>query len=308
MRAKTSILCVYNSRAILDEMLLSSLGKQTMTGTELILLDNTKARYSSVAQAYNSALTSVSGDVILAVHQDVQFYDRNALQMLHDLLVRISPRTLVGVLGASLEARGLARTKRTIYAGEGYLEDFRRVDHTYTSIPHHVQTLDECFLAARRDSFPDQAFVDLPECRWDHYIGLTCHRLHGMGFTSMVVPLGVNHAPTRKYAFSLNSTSPSLCNNYGPALLERMSTCYLATSIIERYLTSDSVDQRLSHRISTCSIRYPIPSPQLTLFRYGLKALNRVCRISPRIRAYVGGRIRSQAIDRLASRELLTID
>ena len=118
MRAKTSILCVYNSRAILDEMLLSSLGKQTMTGTELILLDNTKARYSSVAQAYNSALTSVSGDVILAVHQDVQFYDRNALQMLHDLLVRISPRTLVGVLGASLEARGLARTKRHHHAGE----------------------------------------------------------------------------------------------------------------------------------------------------------------------------------------------
>ena len=67
-----SIICVYNNKKILDEMLLRSLSTQTKE-FELILLDNYQNKFKSATEALNFGGKLAKNDYLMFVHQDIDF-------------------------------------------------------------------------------------------------------------------------------------------------------------------------------------------------------------------------------------------
>ena len=71
-----SIICVYNNKEILEKYLLESLKTQNEE-YELILIDNRENKFNSAASALNYGGKKSKGEILIFVHQDVEFYENN---------------------------------------------------------------------------------------------------------------------------------------------------------------------------------------------------------------------------------------
>ena len=64
-----SVICIYNSRELLEKYLLKSLNIQNMD-YEQILVDNSSKKFASAAEALNYGGKKASGQYLICVHQD----------------------------------------------------------------------------------------------------------------------------------------------------------------------------------------------------------------------------------------------
>ncbi len=67
---------------------------------ELIGIDNIKGSFNSCAAAYNTALKQVKTEYVLFSHQDIEFRNRSALELLFQYIKSIGDENIIGVAGA----------------------------------------------------------------------------------------------------------------------------------------------------------------------------------------------------------------
>jgi len=185
-----SVICVYNNKQILQKNLLSSLEKQNQK-YQLILLNNTRHKFKSAAEALNFGAKKARGKYLMFVHQDVRLEDKNWLAKATQFLDGLKDLGIAGVVGMSESGQGnKSRGRNVIKHGEppapwSWGNPIKE--------PEVVQTLDECLLIVPRRVF-DKLQFDEKTCNDWHLYGVDyCLSIKKLGFLSYVLPLVIYH-------------------------------------------------------------------------------------------------------------------
>jgi hypothetical protein len=181
-----SVVCVYNDRETLEEYLLKSLRAQSVE-YELILLDNTKGRFKSAAQALNRGGKRAKGKYIMFVHQDVDLISPRFLAEAEAMLDALHRQGISGVAGKTEECPEVI-TNILHGASSEPVKGIR------LSAPLLAQTVDECLFFIPREVFDRQRF-DARACPdWHLYAADFALSVKRLGLNVYILPLKVYHA------------------------------------------------------------------------------------------------------------------
>lgn len=184
-----SVICVYNDEFILSNYLLKGLQDQT-ADYELILVDNSKCRFSSAAEALNYGGTKARGKYLLFAHQDINLCSSTWLEESEKILETLEDLAIAGVAGRSESELG---TISNIEHGIPP-KSVRGMNGRGIRRPERVQTLDECLLIIPRSVF-DTVKFDVETCNgWHLYAVDYCLSAKRSGLSTYVLPMHVHHA------------------------------------------------------------------------------------------------------------------
>lgn len=182
-----SVVCVYNNEKILNDYLLKSMKNQTVD-YEPILLDNTKGKFKSAAEALNHGGRGAKGNYIMFVHQDVDLCSNTWLEDVEKMLDSIPNLGIAGVAGKIDETGVMTNIKNgnpPILAGKFQINK-----------PTKVQTLDECLIIIPKSLFNVLQFDDKVCNDWHLYGVDYCLSAKKMGFEVYVIPMNIYHLST----------------------------------------------------------------------------------------------------------------
>lgn len=193
-----SIVVVYNSKRLFQNILLNSLEKQSAE-YELIAIDNSKGEYKSAAEALNCKGKQATGKYIMFVHQDVELPDNSWLEKIEASLDNIPDLGIAGVTGMSVTGKNNEERKR------GRISDCGRIlqGQNVTLKVEQVQTLDECLFVVPKPIF-DKLQLD-----WQTFDGWHCYcidyclSVRQLGKKAYVIPMFIYHRSLRSNASRL---------------------------------------------------------------------------------------------------------
>jgi GT2 family glycosyltransferase len=179
-----SVICIFNNKEVLDNLLLASL-KEQASPYELILLDNTTLKYKSASHALNRAAQDAKGDYLMFVHQDVSLVSRYNLEYAEEILARLPNLGAAGAAGRaqnggySIMHHGVPPKPVPNYSG--------------MTKPICTQTLDECLIMVPKSVFKTIQFDEKTCDNWHLYTVDYCLSLANLGFNIYVIPMYVYH-------------------------------------------------------------------------------------------------------------------
>ncbi len=185
-----SIVCVYNDEAVLKRFLLKSLQNQTAK-YELILVDNTRSRFSSAAQALNHGGRTARSKYIMFVHQDIDLISDRWLEDAERWLDTIPNLGIAGVAGMSEFGCTNKERGRNII-NHGNPEQVWSWGNPI-SMPEVVQTLDECLVTIPKKIFEAHGFDENTCDGWDLYAVDYCLSIKRTGCLAYAIPMFVYH-------------------------------------------------------------------------------------------------------------------
>jgi GT2 family glycosyltransferase len=185
-----TIVCVYNSKQVLEDYLINSLKEQS-GNYQLILVDNTDGQFKSAAQAYNHGATQVKGKYIMFIHQDVDLCSVSWLSDAETMLDSIGKLGVAGVAGMSETGRSLEDRGRNIILNH---EDHSpwKFGHPIEK-PEQVQTLDGCLLIVPASVFNSLKFDENVCDNWHLYDVDYCLSCNNRGLFAYVLPMSIYH-------------------------------------------------------------------------------------------------------------------
>jgi hypothetical protein len=188
-----SVVCIFNNKEILDNYLLKSLKTQTVD-YELILIDNTKSKFDSTAEAFNKCAKNAKSKYIMFVHQDIDLMEDNWLKNAEDLLDSIQNLGIAGVAGKLNVKKGIITNIK---------DGIPPKDAGTTKIKNimRVQTLDECLFIIPTSIFKMLKFNEELCDDWHLYAVNYCLEIMKLGFYVYVLPLSLYH---RSSGFSIS--------------------------------------------------------------------------------------------------------
>lgn len=179
-----SIICVYNNKKILESCLLNSLKNQEVD-SELILIDNEKGEFNSAAEALNIGGSKATGDLLLFVHQDVIFFEKN----LEDIIYYCEDYPNLGVAGVAGtdELSGIVKSN-----GIHNIPPSDMGPINITEI-ESAQTLDEVLLIIPKQVFNNFKFDEETCYHWHLYGADYCLQLIKNNYSVIVLPIKLYH-------------------------------------------------------------------------------------------------------------------
>ena len=189
-----SIICSYNDKKILEDNLLKSLNKQ-IGDNELILLDNTKQRFSSAAAALNHGAKTATGDYLIFLHQDIDLLHETWLEDVEKILGSLTNLGVAGLAGYH-EINGNPTMVGNIKDGLP-----PKAVGVPIKIPEKVQTVDECLFIIPKSVFEEFQFDDVTCPDWHLYAVDYCLNMKKIGLNVYILPFEVYHV-SRTYSFS----------------------------------------------------------------------------------------------------------
>ena len=181
MNLGVSVICAFNDRQKLDAFLIPSLRKQT-SPYELLLVDNTRGRYTSATEVLNETARRAGFDHLMFVHQDVSLNSEHWLREARGSVSRLKRCGAAGVAGSN---------RRGTWAGVLH-GDPPRLAGRRVRKPVEVQTLDGCLIIAPKAVFETVRF-DAAHKSWYLYVADYCLDLARHGYRSYVLPGDVYH-------------------------------------------------------------------------------------------------------------------
>jgi len=178
-----SIVAIYHDKKYLEEILLNGLKKQTVK-FELIVLDNTKGKFKSAAEALNYGGSKANGKYIMFIHQDVELGSDLWLEKVEKLLDNMPKLGIAGVVGMSEKGKNYEERRR------GYISDCGEIRQYTNSVqePEEVQTLDELLLIIPKVAFEKLKFDEKTFNGWHCYGADYCLCARQMGLNVFVIP------------------------------------------------------------------------------------------------------------------------
>ena len=204
-----SIVTVYNNKKYLQEILLSSLNKQTKK-FELILLDNTKGKFKSAAEALNYGGNKANGKYIMFIHQDVELASSLWLEKVEELLDSIPHLGVAGVVGMSEKGKNSEERRR------GFISDCGEVRQYPNSVqkPQEVQTLDGLLLIVPKAVFGKMQFDEETFDGWHLYDADYCLSVRKLGLKAYTIPAFVYHRSLKSNRRALLKYQQKLYNKH----------------------------------------------------------------------------------------------
>lgn len=182
---KISLISVYNNQQLLDEMVASA-KKQKNVEVELITIDNTNKRFSSASKALNYGTDKATGDVLVFLHQDIEFMNDDVLEFIYDYATE-NKTTVFG--SAGVNDKGTDKNVKILTAMYGYEGENKTIDK-----PTKALTLDECLIACHQSCMKKLRFDENICDGWHLYGADLC--LQAIDFAGMfvyAVPMNVWH-------------------------------------------------------------------------------------------------------------------
>lgn len=178
-----SIICVFNDKRILQANLLHSL-KKVPSDYELILIDNSQKAYSSLTTAMNFGAIKAKGDLLMFVHQDVEFPNSNWIDVLEPQIKSILNLGIAGPFGVD-SMGGYA----------GFIIDRGSIWGIPLNAPKQVMTLDESLVIIPRVVFRQLKFDE--RFTWHSWAADYCLAVRESGLNAYAIPFIIRHnSPT----------------------------------------------------------------------------------------------------------------
>lgn len=174
-----SIICVYNNKKKLEDILMSSLISQDEKDYELILIDNSTGEYPNAGTALNFGLKKAIGDYIIILHQDVKFIRNESLKMLKEYISSHSEFGIAGLAGIDDQS--------TIYANFYHGYPPTKAGKSFDVIKE-VESVDECFFIIPNNI---KQRVNIWEYSWHLYATEYCIRMKIEEKKVIVLPLNI---------------------------------------------------------------------------------------------------------------------
>ena len=181
-----SIICSSNNKEILNNYLLKSLGKQSYKDYELIIIDTLNNNYDCSIAAFNDGIAKSKGDLLMFVHHDVEFIDKDSLKNIMDEINKLDDFGIVGVAG-------------TIYERNHIVSNITQGDkHEYVTddkidSPREVFTLDEVLFVIKKSVINEIPF-NINNNTWHLYAVEYSLLMHDNGKGVYVIPANIHHA------------------------------------------------------------------------------------------------------------------
>ena len=176
-------ICVYNSADILNDYLAKGLAIQDFPHQD-IFIDNTKGRFTSAAQAFNSVIPHIRGEFAVFSHQDILFTKPDTLRQAYGMLEEYKNLGVAGIAGVRDRTgviTNIMHGSPPHYAGSIRLECTEK-----------VQTVDECLFIV-----PKTVLLDLPfdeeTCSGWHLYSVDYCLSAGKSTDVVVLPLDLYH-------------------------------------------------------------------------------------------------------------------
>ncbi len=180
-----SLVCVYNDEDILNNYLLKSLNRQNVNH-ELFLIDNSKGKFKSAAEALNYGGEKAKGKYVMFIHQDVDLIVDNWLEVSERLLDSIPDLGVAGVAGKS-------ESQKEVISNLKHGNPPHFAGGIQISEPEQVQTLDECLLIIPKTVFNTLKFDEQTGYGWHLYGVDYCLSVKMLDLNVYVLPSSVNH-------------------------------------------------------------------------------------------------------------------
>ncbi|MFA5147352.1 MAG: glycosyltransferase [Candidatus Omnitrophota bacterium] len=178
----------YGEKESSAKCLLKSLEAQTASH-ELILMDNTKDRFRSVAAALNEGGRKAKGKYIMFVHPDVDLISSSWIGDAEKILDSAVNLGIAGVAGMSEEGRTNKERGRNVIKSIDKPWEWGNPIHR----PEPVQTLDECLVVIPKCVF-DRFKFDEETCdSWHLYAVDYCLSIRSEGLHAYAIPMYVHH-------------------------------------------------------------------------------------------------------------------
>ena len=181
---RISLITVYNNQELLDSMIASS-KSQTNVVIDYVMIDNRNHRYSSAAAALNYGVTQAVGDVLVFLHQDVEFLSESLLERIYDFALA-NKNVIFGAAGVKRKYKQSNHNDMISSMYHGLDKD------KYNSIdkPTDVFSLDECLFAFHRECSHDISFDEKVCDGWHLYAVDLCLQAQLIPRLSvMVIPM-----------------------------------------------------------------------------------------------------------------------
>ncbi len=231
MNGLISLVSVYNNDELLNEMIVS-LSKQKDIEVERIFLDNKNGKFSSAAKALNYGIDHSTGEVLVFLHQDIEFLDSYVLKNIYDFVIDNKDK-IVGAAGVkSKETDKTSQVFSAMCEGEG------KSRYTTLNVPTRAFVLDECLIACHRDCFKKIRF-DEELCDGWHLYGadLCLQAINFAGFSVYVLPMNIyhkSHGNADKSYFKTQNKLAKKYRNYYKII--NTTNSYVFTNSIKRLL------------------------------------------------------------------------
>lgn len=191
MNAKVTYICVFNDKMQLNDMLIKSLHHVNVRdnfSSVTLLIDNTKSRYASCAEAYNKEITRhlhEMGDILIFLHQDIAF-DNNEFERRIVEELESDPNQIVGFAGMPRSGKTVSNLK--------YQKTKKYITSTQIREKTEVLSLDECCFAMTKELYLKLRFDERACSHWHLYAVDICYEAkRRFGTTSYVLPETIYH-------------------------------------------------------------------------------------------------------------------
>jgi GT2 family glycosyltransferase len=179
-----TLVCVFNNKNILNNYLLNSL-KNLHLNIEIILLDNTKGKFSSAAEALNYGGKKAKGKYIIFVHQDVKLYS-NVFDKITKILNKLPNLGIAGVAGR----------KKYVITNIKHGIPPRPAGKIQIKKPIKVKTVDECLFIIPKKVFQIVKFDEKTCDDWHLYAVDYCLSINNAGYNIYTIPSSIYHLST----------------------------------------------------------------------------------------------------------------
>lgn len=177
-----SIICPVTDNEVYQTMLLDSLQKQTDCEYEVIQLNSKELGFDSASETLNYGVSISKGDVLLFVHQDIEFLDDSILNDI-DNYCKTFDFAIAGVCGVI--GTGEYKVASSVTIGPTHRQAGRKILQ-----PEESFVLDECLLIVKREKF--NTFDNIGST-WHFYAVDYCLGAKERGEKVMLFPLPIYH-------------------------------------------------------------------------------------------------------------------
>ena len=220
--------CCFNNKTILEEMLMHSFANiDKAWNRNILLIDNTKGRYSSCAEAYNKELLNKSiGDILVFIHQDIAFenreFEKRIVQELTD-----NPNQILGFAG--MTEQGVVVSNLRYLSTKKYITKRQIVEKT------ECIAVDECCFAMTADLYKQLKFDEQVCFHWHLYATEICYNAHKQfGTRICVIPEEIYHKKNGSDGLHTDMyylrTLWRLADKYRADLEEIRTPCYIVST------------------------------------------------------------------------------
>lgn len=180
-----SIICCCNNKQKLNEYLLKGYERQN-SACEVIVVENENNRFESAAKALNYGASVSKGKVLIFCHQDIEFLSEDCLDNIYEILKEKD--IIIGAAGSIPKMKCIIS-----WMDEERSEGMYTYNPALTEQPTLVQTLDECIIAMRKDTYESVRFDEEVCDGWHLYSADICLSALELGIESYVIPLKICH-------------------------------------------------------------------------------------------------------------------